>query len=68
MPARPTVDGVELGGTGPLIKVQNNRRFFFHLTLNQRWQHVVMMISFAGLAITGMPMKYPHVGWMNTFV
>ena len=66
VPARPTVDGVELGSTEPLIKVQNNRRFFLHLTMNQRWQHLVMMLSFAGLVITGMPMKYPHVGWMET--
>lgn len=66
-PPRPVVDGVDLGSPEPVVKTKKGRRFFRHLTLNQRWQHVFIMLPFAGLALTGMPMKYPHVTFMENF-
>lgn len=65
LPPRPIVAGVELGPQEPLIEVKKGKRYFRHLTLNQRWQHIAMMLSFAGLALTGLPMKYFHVDWVE---
>ena len=45
------------------IKKINEERFFFRLTLNQRMQHIVLILSFTTLALTGMPMKYFDSSW-----
>ncbi len=66
LPPRPIVDGVELGDDRPPVYVKNGVRYFKHLTFNQRQQHVLLMVSFAGLVLTGIPMKYMHVEWMRT--
>ena len=66
LPPRPIVDGVELGDDRPPVYIKNGVRYFKHLTFNQRQQHVLLMVSFAGLALTGIPMKYMHVPWMHT--
>lgn len=47
----------------PIIKEKNNEKFFLRLTLNQRIQHIVLLLSFTILALTGMPMKYFDTGW-----
>lgn len=65
LPPRPVVDGIALGADTPAIVVKKGIPFFRHLTINQRWQHVVLMLSFGGLALTGLPMKYAHVSWMH---
>ena len=67
LPPRPVVDGVALGDDAPPLTVKNGERYFKHLTFNQRSQHVLLMLSFAGLVFTGIPMKYVHVEWMHTF-
>jgi cytochrome b subunit of formate dehydrogenase len=66
LPPRPIVDGVELGDDRPPVYIKNGIRYFKHLTFNQRQQHVLLMVSFAGLVLTGIPMKYMHVEWMHT--
>ena len=33
------------------------------LTAYQRWLHLIMLISFFGLAITGMMLKFSYMGW-----
>ncbi len=45
------------------IKENNEQRFFLRLTLNQRIQHIVLILSFSILALTGMPMKYFDSSW-----
>ncbi|MCX5900962.1 MAG: hypothetical protein NTX06_09560 [Proteobacteria bacterium] len=65
LPPRPLVDGVELGDEAPPVQIKNGIRYFKHLTFNQRQQHVLLMVSFAGLVLTGIPMKYLHVEWMQ---
>lgn len=47
----------------PTIKKKNDERFFLRLTLNQRIQHIVLILSFTILALTGMPMKYFDSSW-----
>jgi len=64
---RPLVDGVELGPPEPAVIEKKGKRYFRHLTVNQRWQHIMLMISFGGLAFTGMPLKYSHVPWLHKF-
>ncbi|MCK5255333.1 MAG: hypothetical protein KAQ81_04865, partial [Deltaproteobacteria bacterium] len=49
--------------TEPRIREKNGERFFLRLTLNQRIQHIVLILSFSILALTGMPMKYFHSSW-----
>ncbi len=34
--------------------------YFQRLTLNERFQHIVMFVSFTMLAITGLPLKFHH--------
>ncbi|NLC55598.1 MAG: hypothetical protein GX774_02025 [Armatimonadetes bacterium] len=38
-------------------------RTFERLTLNQRLQHAVLMVSFTTLVVTGMPVRYAESGW-----
>ncbi len=38
-------------------------RFYVRFTLEQRIMHVVMMLSFFTLAITGMTLKFSYAGW-----
>lgn len=65
LPPRPMVDGVALGASEPAIIEKKGKRYFRHLTVNQRWQHIVLMVSFGGLALTGLPLKYAHVSWLH---
>jgi len=47
----------------PKIIEKNGKRFFLRLTLNQRMQHLLLLVSFAILALTGIPMKYYDTSW-----
>jgi len=38
------------------------------LTLNERWQHVLLLVSFIVLVITGFALKYPHSFWAAPIV
>ena len=37
---------------------------FERLTLFQRGQHLAMVVSFAALALTGLPMRFPNATWL----
>ena len=47
----------------PLVGVKQHRRF----TTFQRGMHLVMMLSFFTLAITGMALKFSYMGWAQAF-
>jgi cytochrome b subunit of formate dehydrogenase len=47
----------------PLVGVKQHRRF----TTFQRSMHLVMMLSFFTLAITGMALKFSYMGWAQAF-
>lgn len=38
---------------------------FERLTLFQRAQHLAMLVSFTLLALTGLPMRFPHARWLG---
>jgi formate dehydrogenase gamma subunit len=38
------------------------------LTLSERWQHVLLVVSFVVLVITGFALKYPHAFWVRPIV
>jgi len=38
------------------------------LTLSERWQHVLLLVSFIVLVITGFALKYPHSFWAAPIV
>jgi formate dehydrogenase gamma subunit len=38
------------------------------LTLSERWQHVLLLISFIVLVITGFALKFPHSFWASPLV
>ncbi len=41
-------------------------RQFVRFTIGQRMQHLVMMISFTILALTGLPMRFPDISWLGS--
>ncbi|MEK7385706.1 MAG: hypothetical protein AABZ83_04630 [candidate division NC10 bacterium] len=38
-------------------------RFYFRFNLYHRILHGMVIVSFLGLALTGLPLKYAHTGW-----
>lgn len=44
------------------------RKRLTRLTVHQRFQHWVLVISFIALVLTGLPMKFSQVEWMPHFV
>ncbi len=38
------------------------------LTLSERWQHAVLVVSFIVLVITGFALRFPHSFWANPLV
>ncbi len=45
------------------IKALKRERFYVRFSLTQRVMHVVMILSFFTLAITGMTLKFSYAGW-----
>lgn len=43
-------------------------RYFVRFTLKQRIEHVVTMVTFAGLCVTGLPQKFYVSGWAQWLV
>ncbi len=43
-------------------------RYFVRFTLKQRIEHVVTMVTFAGLCLTGLPQKFYASGWAQGLV
>ncbi|HEY3352552.1 MAG TPA: cytochrome b/b6 domain-containing protein [Polyangia bacterium] len=46
----------------------NTRDSFVRFSNRQRLEHLVMMIAFTTLTLTGLPQKYPDAGWANWIV
>lgn len=40
-----------------------SRRYYFRLNLYHRILHGMVIVSFLGLAVTGLPLKYAQTGW-----
>lgn len=38
------------------------------LTLNERLQHLVLVVAFTLLVLSGMPLSYPEAGWARVFL
>lgn len=39
--------------------ILTSERYFERLTLNQRIQHIILLVSFSTLVLTGLPVRYP---------
>jgi cytochrome b subunit of formate dehydrogenase len=46
-----------------LAAYRRNRPQVLRMTVNQRWQHWVLLVSFIVLALTGFALKYPESGF-----
>lgn len=46
-----------------LAAYRRNRPQVLRMTVNQRWQHWVLLVSFTMLALTGFALKYPESGF-----
>ena len=46
-------------------RLDPSKRYFTRLTLGQRIQHWVLLGSFSLLTITGIPMRFPDVAWLD---
>ncbi|HKY31093.1 MAG TPA: cytochrome b/b6 domain-containing protein [Candidatus Polarisedimenticolia bacterium] len=40
------------------------RGLYVRMTLNERWQHLILMVSFGVLAVTGFMLSYPEAWWV----
>lgn len=47
----------------PMIKIQDGKKYFYRLTLNQRIQHVILAVTVVLLVLTGMPLKFHDASW-----
>jgi formate dehydrogenase gamma subunit len=47
----------------PTPKVVQIERTFQRFTLGQRWEHVLLLVSFSVLFLTGLPQKYRAAAW-----
>lgn len=49
--------------------VENNltAKYYSRFTLGQRSLHAILVTTFLGLAMTGMPLRFSHVGWAVRF-
>lgn len=48
-------------------RLQGQTRLFSRFSAFQRTQHLLMMVSFFALAITGMALKFSYTGWAQGF-
>ena len=46
--------------TPPTVRVE---RLFLRFSLAQRWEHVLLIVFFTVLLLTGLPQKYRHLEW-----
>ena len=47
----------------PATKAVHIERTFQRFTINQRWEHVLLLVSFSVLLLTGLPQKYRAAAW-----
>lgn len=52
-------------GSGSPVRTE---RTFHRFTLPQRWEHAVLMLSFAVLLLTGLPQKYRNTTWSQHLI
>jgi len=52
----------------PVDKSVSIIRTLPRFTLGQRWEHLVLLVSVAGLLITGLPQKYRAAAWSQQFL
>jgi predicted CXXCH cytochrome family protein len=48
-------------------RVEGQTRLYHRFSAFQRMQHLMMMVSFFALAITGMALKFSYAGWAQDF-
>ncbi len=41
-------------------------RLYLRMTVNERWQHIVLGLSFVALVVTGFMLRYPEAWWVVT--
>ena len=39
-------------------------RLYLRMTVNERWQHAVLVLSFTALVVTGFMLRYPEAWWV----
>jgi formate dehydrogenase subunit gamma len=49
------------------IKIQNGKKYFYRLTLNQRIQHLVLAVTVVVLVLSGMPLRFHDARWAGHF-
>jgi cytochrome b subunit of formate dehydrogenase len=55
-------------GPGELMGRENQEvRYHVRFTLGQRYLHAVLMSTFIGLALTGLPLRFSHSVWAERF-
>jgi cytochrome b subunit of formate dehydrogenase len=42
-------------------------KYYSRFTLGQRYLHAILVTTFLGLAMTGMPLRFSHLGWAVRF-
>jgi len=51
--------------SAPQPTLPSGERSFVRLSAMQRFQHLLMLVSFLVLAATGLPMRFPNVSWLG---
>ena len=41
---------------------------YTRFTAGQRFEHIVLLVTFSGLALTGLPQSYAEIGWVQTLI
>jgi len=49
-------------------QLTTTERSFIRFTLGQRWEHIIVIISFTILLLTGLPQKYRTTTWSQTIL
>ncbi len=57
-----------MAAEAPASTPPTKAEWFVRFTPGQRLQHLVVMVTFITLAVTGMPQKYPDAGWSQALI
>ena len=41
---------------------------YVRFTPTQRFEHMVLLVTFTGLALTGLPQSYAEIGWVQSLI
>lgn len=52
----------------PLIKIRDSKKYYLKLSHGQRYQHLILMITFILLIITGFPLKFYYYNWAKVLM